>query len=762
MNLKITRNEFRIGFISVVLALFLLIYIQTYLIEKEKFNLGKIKQFIKDQTKIKEKQENGKSIEPAISNDKWIVTSSIEIKSNIDKNEQFLKLTVDYSNSDERHERNQNQIVLNQKLVNSLKLDISKNGQYDPKNIAYLFAIKNGAEFIVDSESLPSFDLSAYFIYDLTDYGLIYDCNCNSSRVINPFAHFGQPLLNQRGNFYNQEVHLNSYYVGKRKTSAIQHAILNGWPDLSNQDAISIGTVEFDNSAPNFQLPIGKMAPFNSRLTLFRHQAFWALYLPTTVPYSDIYRSFWSQRLMWLIDETVSFIGPKSNYMRTKSNKIDVKIEKKVKSLVDFLYEWKCTKSKFFECVIELSVEMAIRDYWSNDEVGLINDWLNDLKRIGYKEPIIVNFEQNKTNSMKEKCQQYNNPNAYSKVRFTPKFQKTKVIPKSFRNNTIETTIDKLETFLHLDELCQSCAHSLQNISQFLSNPYSVKSNYTLLVTFNLIIFTKNIPLLIHFFGNYFQNIIFCGLNIIDVLNSTRGSNREYFDSYTFIEFDSHNGYFHYFCMNKAIQMNYQTEGILLASDDVVIKPWNLHKLDTSKIWFPEPLFPKLEFKQNAFSTYWMWWDGNYPSLVNLFNFLNKSKSGESDKLTLKETSMINEYLSVLDSHRVNKSYVSFGGSDIFYLPKNKFEIFRFMSQLFKEYGIFLEIAVPTILIGIDRENDSVLMNGIYKWGVPFDLGEYDKAETFGHPFKLSGIRNNPVGARFCKLFIQEKININI
>ena len=642
--------------------------------------------------------------------------------------------------------------------MKSVDFAISKNARYDIKNIGYLFAINNGAELIYDCESLPNFELDSYFSYDLTDYGLIYDCNV-SSRIINPFAHFGQPLLNQRGNLFNQEVHINSYYVGKRKPSAIQHAIFNGWPDLSNRDEIEVNTpVKFDNTAPNFQLPIGKMAPFNSHQTLFKRQAFWALYLPSTVSYSDIFRSYWSQRLMRLINETVSFTGPKEIYLKTNSYKIDLDIERKLNELVEFLYTWKCLKLKFYECIIDLSIEMANNSYWSNKEVELIKDWLNDLNQIGYKEPSIVNFEHNSTNVIEENCKIYADKNIYSKVRFTPILQKTKSVLMSFGNNSVETTINKLETFLALNEFCELSGYTLKNLSKYLKTPYSHKAKYTLLITFNLIVFEKNIPILFHLYQSYFRNIVFCGLNIIDVLNETRGLNQEFFDSFTFIELNTHNGYFHYYCMKKAIEMNYETEGIFLASDDVLLKFWNLHNLDSTKIWFPQPLLPTIELKQNGI-TGWVWWRGNYPRLIKLFKFLNDS--GQNNQLSPKEKLMVKEYLSTLDSHRVNNSYVLIGGSDMFYLPRNKFEKYHFISYIFRTHEVFLEIAVPTILLGLDSKNDSQIINGIYRWGRQFGLDEYDKAEYFGHPFKLSGLRNSTNGAKFCKRFIQEKINRN-
>lgn len=87
-----------------------------------------------------------------------------------------------------------------------------------------MYAIENGAKFIYDTDddNAPINDLSEYFHFDKHDYGLIFDCN--SSMLINPYAHFGQPLIWPRG-YPMVDIHKkhhNDYICGKRKTSTIQ------------------------------------------------------------------------------------------------------------------------------------------------------------------------------------------------------------------------------------------------------------------------------------------------------------------------------------------------------------------------------------------------------------------------------------------------------------------------------------------------------------------------------------------------------------
>jgi len=93
----------------------------------------------------------------------------------------------------------------------------------------YLYAIKHGAKFIYDTDddNAPARDLLDYFIFDEFKHGLVYDCQY-SSRIMNPYAHFGQPMIWPRGYPLSEihKIHHNQYICGKRKTSTVQQGNL--------------------------------------------------------------------------------------------------------------------------------------------------------------------------------------------------------------------------------------------------------------------------------------------------------------------------------------------------------------------------------------------------------------------------------------------------------------------------------------------------------------------------------------------------------
>ena len=196
--------------------------------------------------------------------------------------------------------------------------------------------------------------------------------------VINPYAHFGQPTIWPRG-YPLSKIHLNydnTYLCGPLNRSIVQQGVVNGDPDV---DAIFRLTktmnynklnLTFDSTSPSLQIPANTFTPYNSQNTLFHYDAFWSLYLPKSVTFrlTDIWRSYWAQRLMWLMGATVSFYGPNAFQMRNSHSYLkDFEEEQSMytqtEALIKYLSDWNCFEISFYECVIQLSKGMADRGF---------------------------------------------------------------------------------------------------------------------------------------------------------------------------------------------------------------------------------------------------------------------------------------------------------------------------------------------------------------------------------------------------------------
>ncbi|RNA10035.1 hypothetical protein BpHYR1_001388 [Brachionus plicatilis] len=207
-------------------------------------------------------------------------------------------------------------------------------------------------------------------------------------------------------------------------------------------------------------------------------------------------------------------------------------------------------------------------------------------------------------------------------------------------------------------------------------------------------------------------------------------------------------GGYHYFCASKVIEMGLKTEGIFLLSDDVLLKFWNLNNLDTKKVWFPTDLILNIKMRPNEVKN-WMHWP-NINKIIKMWSdfdvVLQKSKNSKEIKY--------------IKNRIENITKVKYCGSDFFYLPSDKFEIGYYFLNKFRKYDVFLELAVPIVLAGIESNKTLQIMNGHYEWGgAPLRFHQMYSKINFFHPFKLSKLKQKETASNYCLYFVNDYIN---
>ncbi|CAF0885291.1 unnamed protein product [Brachionus calyciflorus] len=761
----------KVLFIIITFFLYVIIFIENYFRPSHSFTNQPKSAYksIKSQFRINSKHN---------SSEKWIVVTSVSAPTEqcikLSKIPGFKLLVVgDLKTNDSW--KLENAIYLSVKTQESLGFQIFESlpfNSYTRKNIGYLYAIAHGAKFIYDTDddNAPSVDLNTYFSFNDYDKGLIYDCSIEQ-KVINPYAHFGQPLIWPRGfPLYHIEQNYQNSYVSsnRRKVSIVQQGVVNGDPDV---DAIFRLTktmkfnkidLYFDSSSPSFQIPLYKMSPYNSQNTLISYNGFWSLYLPKSVSFrlTDIWRSYWAQRLMWLLNETVSFNGPSAYQLRNAHSYLkDFELENamylQTEQYVDFLYEWRCKYDTFYKCMLQLSEEMAFRDFWNKSEVISIENWIHDLQMIGYKEPKIINYEHKKTDIFL-KCEHLFNDFDKTRVRYTPEFQKPIEIQFYKKDNSFDLS-DSVDHFKYFQNMCQKYNITLSN--KYLYNSPKQES-YSILITFNHEPIEENIIILDNLYKKKFKNIIYCGKQILTKLSGQRGMQKR-FDSYTFIELINYGiGEFHYYCMNKAIEMGYKTDGFFLLSDDVLFKYWNVQSFKTNKIWFPFKLLLQQDSTKDIDG-----WQNHFISLRNSWAYLENIIKNEG--FSLKEKDLAKQYLNYIEMNQdsnstlINVKKMKICGSDTFYIPKEKFDFFYFVTDVFRMHSSLLEIAVPNIIAGLEKYDQNEFMDGVYIWdrSIHFNFSQYDTYVHFYHPFKLSYLKRDMVEYNYCSFYLREAFN---
>jgi hypothetical protein len=281
---------------------------------------------------------------------------------------------------------------------------------YTRKNVGYLYAILHGATIIYETDDDNALTVSAIplvgsgrgveRVLEFTARGL----------TINHHAHFGQPSTWPRG--YPLEA-IGEPHVSRVKLAsvvpAVQQGLANGDPDMDAIFRLTRKPVdkridfEFKQVRP-VALPFGSFAPYNAQNTVFTYEGLWATVLPQTVEFRvcDIWRAFYTQRLLWGTGAQLVFVSPYVYQLRNAhSYHGDYLSEKQifdqVAEFLAWLKAWSCPTTALEEakgatsalpaCAYALARDMAISGYWGPADAELVRHFFYDLARIGYKFP---------------------------------------------------------------------------------------------------------------------------------------------------------------------------------------------------------------------------------------------------------------------------------------------------------------------------------------------------------------------------------------
>ena len=117
--------------------------------------------------------------------------------------------------------------------------------------------------------------------------------------------------------------------------------------------------------------------------------------LPITVHgrVSDIWRSFLTQRLLWLVGGSLSFHPPLVTQVRNVHDYLadfdsEVPLYMKSGQLIQFLEEWTpvpTTTPSLDSAMWSLAKELYQHCYWGQQDLQLVEAWLHDLHNLGYR-----------------------------------------------------------------------------------------------------------------------------------------------------------------------------------------------------------------------------------------------------------------------------------------------------------------------------------------------------------------------------------------
>ena len=311
------------------------------------------------------------------------------------------------------------------------------------------------------------------------------------------------------------------------------------------------------------------------------------------------------------------------------------------------------------------------------------------------------------------------------------------------------TNLDKITAVYK--ETCERRNQTLPNYEHIhFAQPWTQFDDILLVITFNTPHY-ESIPYVETLYRPFFPNILYCGSSSVNVSQSVGIDNVTFsFISYQNIEGHAP-GSFNYKCMLTAMQMGYDVQGVLVASDDLLLLVHRLSDMRRDLVWY----VPKIHTLTGDFTNFLQCKYGSC-NIKSVWVPWEKYK-----KVTMAALSEIRDSNKSATMSACYRRLLSENGSperanaalaDIFYIPRKLWQSYTDFFEVFLRHKVFLEIAVPTIIrcLGANADIDLQPLFGDAKWGKhrdkPWQYFIPTRWKSFYHPIKWGFIGKTSKG----------------
>ncbi len=239
----------------------------------------------------------------------FLPTEAVKIFSAMDG----YKLIVvgDKKTPEEWNCKNVNYLSVSKQLSLGFELSgILPFNHYCRKMLGYLVAIKDGADYIVDTDddNIPKNN------WKFPPFESRFECIEPSLGFINIYQLFTDQAIWPRGlplNLIKTRFNLEAFHKLKDCRIGIWQGLADEDPDVDAIYRLTSDKACYFSERDPVVLDKGTISPFNTQNTIIRKELFALLYLPTyvTFRFTDILRGLIAQPIMWLYDYQLGFTG---------------------------------------------------------------------------------------------------------------------------------------------------------------------------------------------------------------------------------------------------------------------------------------------------------------------------------------------------------------------------------------------------------------------------------------------------------------------
>lgn len=280
-------------------------------------------------------------------------------------------------------------ISLKQQETSDFKLaQILPYNHYCRKMLGYLKAIKNDADYIVDTDD----DNIPKDKWCFPEFEQRYDCISENKGFVNIYQLYTKQKIWARG----LPLNLITTQFELEKDLSVKKCKVGIWQGLADEDPDVDAIYRLTNDTPCYfeerepvVLSKGTISPFNSQNTIIRKELFPLLYLPTyvTFRFTDILRGLVAQPIMWLYGYQLGFINAtviqKRNphvYMKDFISEIPMyqHSEKVIEIVSNSVSKSESIETNLYNAYISLYKKHIVCE----KEIRTLKAWLNDIERM--------------------------------------------------------------------------------------------------------------------------------------------------------------------------------------------------------------------------------------------------------------------------------------------------------------------------------------------------------------------------------------------
>ena len=278
--------------------------------------------------------------------------------------------------------------VAQQELLDFKLVKVLPYNHYCRKMLGYLIAIKNGADYIIDTDddNIPKEN------WNFPEFENKFDCIEGNKGFVNIYQLYTKQKIWPRG----LPLNLISTQFELEKSLQSEECKIGIWQGLADEDPDVDAIYRLTNDTPCYfdeREPVvlgrGSISPFNTQNTIIRKELFALMYLPTyvTFRFTDILRGLIAQPIMWLYDYQLGFtnatvIQKRNPHDYMKDFLSEIPMYEHTYKVVE-LVSSSISKHESIETnMLNAYVSLFEANIVCKEEIKTLEAWLNDLNKI--------------------------------------------------------------------------------------------------------------------------------------------------------------------------------------------------------------------------------------------------------------------------------------------------------------------------------------------------------------------------------------------